>query len=148
MKTYTISEVSKRMGIPSSTLRYYEDEGLLSEVERTPSGQRIYTDKHIGRLEVIGCFKGAGMTLDELRDFLSYEEHVEDSIEDMLSLLERRRHTLHDQILTQIEAYENLLRKLAYYNDVKKSLDNGQTQPCWEDYAKKEYHADFNCVSS
>lgn len=45
MKTYTIKEISQMFHFPPSTLRYYEEVGLLTDMERTVSGQRIYTDK-------------------------------------------------------------------------------------------------------
>ena len=40
MKNYTIREISEMFELPSSTLRYYESEGLLPEVPKSSSGQR------------------------------------------------------------------------------------------------------------
>ena len=37
MKTYTIRELSEMCDLPASTLRYYESEGLLPEVPKSPS---------------------------------------------------------------------------------------------------------------
>jgi hypothetical protein len=45
MNTYTIKEVSERSGLSHSTLRYYEDIGLLSGVIHE-NNKRIYTDEH------------------------------------------------------------------------------------------------------
>lgn len=45
-----IGEVAAATGFPASTLRYYEDEGLLPAPDRTPSGQRVYRDAHVARL--------------------------------------------------------------------------------------------------
>lgn len=39
-KIYTIREVSKIFDLPVSTLRYYEDEGILTHVGRSASNQR------------------------------------------------------------------------------------------------------------
>ena len=50
MKTYSIREISELFSLPASTLRYYESEGLLPNVEKSSSGQRIYTEEHIERL--------------------------------------------------------------------------------------------------
>ena len=57
MKTYSIREISELFSLPASTLRYYESEGLLPNVEKSSSGQRIYTEEHIERLNCINCFK-------------------------------------------------------------------------------------------
>lgn len=50
-----------------STLRYYEDAGLLTNIGRTPAGQRIYLQCHINRMRTICCFKHAGMSIGEQR---------------------------------------------------------------------------------
>ena len=41
-QTYTIREMSERFGLPASTLRYYEEIGLLTDVIHTESKKRIY----------------------------------------------------------------------------------------------------------
>ena len=45
MKTYTIKEVSELFNIPNSTIRYYEEIGLLTKVERNYTGKRIFLEK-------------------------------------------------------------------------------------------------------
>ena len=40
--TYTIRQISNLYKLPTSTLRYYEDLGLLTDVVHTASGARIY----------------------------------------------------------------------------------------------------------
>ena len=50
MTTYTIKQVSQMFGLPASTLRYYEEIGLLPAVEKTKANQRIYTEEHIGEI--------------------------------------------------------------------------------------------------
>ena len=44
MVSYTIRQVATQFHMQPSTLRYYEDQGLLTNVERTETGQRIYED--------------------------------------------------------------------------------------------------------
>ena len=73
--SYTIRQVATQFHMQPSTLRYYEDQGLLTNVERTETGQRIYEDCHIDRLRAICCFKNAGMTIDDLKKFFVYESY-------------------------------------------------------------------------
>ena len=47
MQSYTIKEVSQMFQLPASTLRYYEDMGILTDIARTESGQRIYLQKQM-----------------------------------------------------------------------------------------------------
>ncbi|MFD4366460.1 MerR family transcriptional regulator [Rhodococcus sp. NPDC058521] len=69
MSTYRISELAERTRVPASTLRFYEDAGLLTP-ERTPSGYRIYDNSAVDRLAFITSAKAMGMTLDDIRDLL------------------------------------------------------------------------------
>ena len=52
-QTYTIREMSERFGLPASTLRYYEEIGLLTDVIHTESKKRIYTQQHINCMTAI-----------------------------------------------------------------------------------------------
>ena len=62
-QTYTIREMSERFGLPASTLRYYEEIGLLTDVIHTESKKRIYTQQHIDCMTAILCFKRTGLPI-------------------------------------------------------------------------------------
>ena len=70
MDGYSISQASQRTGFPATTLRFYEQAGLLHP-ERTPAGYRSYDDRHIELLSFIGRAKSFGLTLDEITELLS-----------------------------------------------------------------------------
>lgn len=61
--TYSIGEVSRMYHMPSSTLRFYEQEGILTNVTKDERGQRVYTQEHLNRLGTICCFKETGMKI-------------------------------------------------------------------------------------
>ena len=42
---YTVGEMAKMLEVPASTLRYYDKEGLLPFVERSPGGMRMFQEK-------------------------------------------------------------------------------------------------------
>lgn len=65
-----IGEVARQVGIRTSTIRYYESIGLLSEPERV-SGRRLYDEGVVERLEIIRTAQQAGFSLDEVRVLLS-----------------------------------------------------------------------------
>ncbi len=54
---YTVGEMAKILGVPASTLRYYDKEGLLPFVERSNGGIRMFTEKDYEWLKVIECLK-------------------------------------------------------------------------------------------
>lgn len=63
---YTVGEMAKLLGVSASTLRYYDKEGLLPFVERSPGGMRMFQEKDYEWLQVIGCLKKTGMPLEEI----------------------------------------------------------------------------------
>ncbi len=62
----TIGEMAARSGVRTSTLRYYEERGLISS-ERTTGGQRRYARENLRRVAVIRAAQVLGLTLDEIR---------------------------------------------------------------------------------
>lgn len=136
-KQYTISEVAKMFDMQTSTLRYYEEIGILTNIERTKSGKRIYLQKHINRLKTICCFKHTGMSIANLQEFFRYEENETAHIDDILKLLINQQAHVKQQIEQLQHDYAHVGRKLAYYSDIKKALDNNLPLPDWQDYKEK-----------
>jgi DNA-binding transcriptional MerR regulator len=60
-----ITEVTNRSGIPASTLRFYEEKGLISSIGRRGL-HRLFDPGVIERLAVIALGQSAGFTLDEI----------------------------------------------------------------------------------
>lgn len=139
MAQYTIREISEMFRLPSSTLRYYEDMGILTNINRTDSGQRIYEDCHVNRLKTICCFKNAGMSISQLKEFFTYESGEEEHIDNILILLNNHKASVNEQLKSLQEAYAHLLRKLHYYGDIKKSLESNQPLPEWKNYKFKTF---------
>ncbi|ONI49980.1 MULTISPECIES: heavy metal-responsive transcriptional regulator [unclassified Streptomyces] len=73
MRTYQISQLAERCGVPATTLRFYEDAGLLP-ADRTPSGYRVYGEDAVERLAFISSAKLLGLALEEIRDLLDVRE--------------------------------------------------------------------------
>ena len=67
---YTIKEVSALTGIPATTLRYYDKEGLLPFIERRESGYLLFSDGDIMMLRVIECLKSTGMSIKDILTLL------------------------------------------------------------------------------
>ncbi len=68
---YTIGQVSEMFGIPISTLRYYDKEGLFPGMQRT-SGIRRFGEKELEALRVIECLKKSGMEIKDIRQFMEW----------------------------------------------------------------------------
>ena len=70
---YAIGEMAKMLGVPASTLRYYDKEGLLPFVARSSGGIRQFLESDIEWLRVIGCMKKAGMSIKDIRQELKQQ---------------------------------------------------------------------------
>ncbi|KAA8821256.1 MerR family transcriptional regulator [Bifidobacterium vespertilionis] len=134
MAEYTIREVARKFHMQPSTLRYYEDAGLLTDVGRTETGQRVYRDCHIGQLGSIRCFKDAGMSIEDIKLFFTYEADEAGHIDEIMDLLESRRAAIVEQERLLAEAHAHILRKLHFYGAIRSAAAAGQPRPDWRDF--------------
>lgn len=133
MKTYTIREISEMFELPSSTLRYYESEGLLPEVPKSSSGQRIYSDEHVERLKCINYFKRTGMTIPQLRKFFIYEADEAAHIDKIISLLKDQEQIVNEKLIQLQKDSAHVHHKVEYYSEIKHALENNLPLPVWVD---------------
>ena len=66
---YTIGQVSALCGLPVSTLRYYDKEGLFPALQRD-SGIRKFEEKELEAIRVIECLKKSGLELRDIKRFM------------------------------------------------------------------------------
>ncbi|MCR6649189.1 MAG: MerR family transcriptional regulator [Cellulomonas sp.] len=68
--SYRIAEVAGLVGVPATTLRYYEDIGLVTQPARGGNGYRSYDDDDIARLRFITATKNLGIPLTDVADLV------------------------------------------------------------------------------
>lgn len=68
---YSIGRVSEMFGLPVSTLRYYDKEGLFPNIERV-SGIRKFSDRELESLRVIECLKKSGLEIKDIKQFMEW----------------------------------------------------------------------------
>ncbi|MEM7208281.1 MAG: helix-turn-helix domain-containing protein [Pseudomonadota bacterium] len=64
-----IGEVSKRSNLPASTLRHYEDKGLIRSIGRNGI-KRVFSNDIVERVAFISLARSAGLSLDEIKNML------------------------------------------------------------------------------
>lgn len=107
MSTYRISQLAEQVGVPATTLRFYEKEGLLTTA-RTPAGYRLYDDADADRVRFICAAKNLGLPLDHIRDLLSVWDG---------GTCREIRDELRPMITRQIEQAEQRIAELATFRD-------------------------------
>ncbi len=97
-----IGEVAKLVGMPTKTLRYYEELGLLSPSRQEGSGYRVFGWRELEQIEFVRRAKLMGLSLDQIRTLVVIAEDGAQSgvlhhLEDMLDVkLEETERTLEE----------------------------------------------------
>ena len=65
MKALDITEVARRSGVPASTLRFYEEKGLIVSIGRRGL-RRLFDGRVLERLAFIALGRASGFSLDEV----------------------------------------------------------------------------------
>ena len=115
---YTIKQVSERMQLPTSTLRYYDKEGLMPLLKRTEYGTRKYSDTDICWLELVCCLKNSGMPLDEIKVFMMLCLKGMSTCEQRREILEQHKSNIQRQIDVLDRSLGMVNYKLEHYNEV------------------------------
>ena len=110
-QTYTIREMSERFGLPASTLRYYEEIGLLTDVIHTESKKRIYTQQHIDCMTAILCFKRTGLPIAGIQEFFRLEDDIPGNIDQMVAILEEHEQNIREKIERMESDLEHIQQK-------------------------------------
>ncbi len=110
---YTIKEVSEKTGISAHTLRFYEKEGLLPDIERNTNGVRMYCDDNITWIETVQALRSTGLPLAEIKQYLELYRSKDSTLEQRKELLLHQKNKVEDQISRLIKTLEILNYKLA-----------------------------------
>lgn len=92
-----IGELATATGTTPTTLRFYEDAGLLTPAGRSASGYREFTHAAIDRLDFIHRGRAAGLTLAQIREVIELRDagatpcrHVRDLLNSRLAHLDQQ----------------------------------------------------------
>ena len=114
-----IRELSKQSGVPSKTIRYYEEVGLLPHAKRKSNGYREYENLDVERLKLVAGARRLDFSLEEIREILDLRDHGIAPCGVLLELLDQKS----DEISQRI-AELRLLQK-----DLRALYDSGLTFP-------------------
>lgn len=116
MMQYSIGEVASLAGIPISTLRYYDREGLFPNLERSGGGIRRFTDKEVEALGIIECLKTSGLSIQEIKQFLDWCQEGDSSLQKRRELFYERLAVVTKQ-MEELQKTMNTLRFKCWYYD-------------------------------
>ena len=115
MAEFSIGKVAQQTGVRSSTLRYYEEIGLLHPIRRV-SGRRQYDESIFQRLALIHTGQQAGFTLAEVKILLDNVLTSEDESAEWHELVDRKLKEI-DSRLRNIKSMKRLLEDIMDCDD-------------------------------
>lgn len=140
---YTVGEMAKRIGVAPSTLRYYEQEGLLPKVERSSGGMRLFDERDYDWLQTIVCLKQTGMQLRDIRDYMGMTARGDETIAARLQLLVNQRETIQSKMAQLRGILHTLEFKCWLYELAKKAGTTAVFNGMSIDQVPEEYRASY-----
>lgn len=122
----TIGQLARRVGLRTSALRYYEDQGLLQPDGRTDAGYRLYRQTAEQRLRLIQRAQRLGLSLDDIRQLLQGYQSGDLSDEVIIQIVEARALALEKQ-LTELLIVQHELDH--FLQDIRHEHDQQDQQP-------------------
>lgn len=132
--TFSIGETARMFGVPVSTLRYYDKEGLLPGVERAAGGARRFTGKALGALNIVECLKKSGLSIGQIRCFVEMVEQGDSTLTERRELFEKQKTAVAAQIDALRSTLDILEYKCWYYNTAERlGSEEAVAQLSWDE---------------
>lgn len=74
---FSIGELSRRTGVSTQAIRYYERIELLPPPRRAENGYRVYNDTDVERLQFVSRARQLDFSLDDITEILAFRERNE-----------------------------------------------------------------------
>ncbi len=112
-----IGELAQRTGLAPSKIRFYEAQGLISQVRRQANGYREYPPQTVQILEIIITAQAGGFALDQIRHLLPIPGMEKWNKEELLATL---KHKVAEIELLQKRLRQNKARLLEVIRQTEK----------------------------
>ena len=123
---YTIKDMSEMTGLPASTLRYYDKQGLLPHLRRDENNSRVFSDDDYSTLRLIDCLKRSGLSIKDIKHFIDMTGKGDEALSERLEIFTRRREILKQELANLQEVLNVIEYKCWYYG---KACEAGSEKP-------------------
>lgn len=124
---YTIGQVSQMFGLPVSTLRYYDNEGLFPEIQRV-SGIRKFSENELEALRVIDCLKKSGLEIKDIKQFMEWSKQGSETFQTRKELFENQKSVVEEEIAKLNKVLSMIQYKCWYYDEAIKDGSEDSVQ--------------------
>jgi len=110
-----IGELSSRTGRSIHTIRWYETQGLVPGVVRDAANRRVYSEQHVGWLDLMDRLRRTGMSIAEMREYTTLVQQGRTTLQQRREVLSRHRERVRERIAECTEALVLLDGKIDFY---------------------------------
>ena len=105
-----IGDVARRSGLPTKTIRYYEDIGLISPL-RGQNGYRSFRESDLHKLAFLGRARALGFSIEDCRTLLGlYQDGTRESAQ--VKAVAEQHLTAIDEKIAQLKSMRDTLSHL------------------------------------
>jgi DNA-binding transcriptional MerR regulator len=116
-KTYRIGDLAARSGRSVHAIRWYESQGLMPGVARDAGGRRVYSEQHLGWLDLMDRLRRTGMSIAEMRTYTQLVQQGRTTLAERKALLSAHRGRVTQTIAEWTQALRIVDSKIDYYGE-------------------------------
>jgi DNA-binding transcriptional MerR regulator len=119
---YPMKYVVENLNVSAKTLRFYEDQGILTNISRDENGRRVYSEQNIEWISFIRCLKETGMPLFKIKKYKDLYELGNITFLQRQELLMQHKLEVQKKIEESVKHLEEINYKLAMYELQKEEV--------------------------
>jgi len=119
-RRHSIKEAAALTGLPASTLRYYEQVGVIPAITRgASSGHRSYDEGDLDQLMWVACLAATGMSVNDMRRYMANSRLGAEAAADQKRLLEEQQRRLASEAEALVLRQRYVALKVTYWEAVQ-----------------------------
>lgn len=124
---YTVKQVAEMMELSSYTIRYYENSGLIPDVDRSGGNARMFSDYSVSWLHLVHCLRMTGLPIEGVKHYIDMCLEGDSTIPERAELIFLQEKNLRKQLRVLKQQMEVLKYKKKYYQNL---LEGHKKDPC------------------
>jgi DNA-binding transcriptional MerR regulator len=127
--TLRIGDIASRTGRSIHTIRWYEAQGLIPGISRDGGGRRVFSEYHVGWLDLMDRLRHTGMSIKQLREYTALVKQGSRTLKQRRALLAAHRARVQENIAQWSEALELVEAKIEFYDEWVARGERPQAEP-------------------
>ena len=120
-RLYTIGEAAEELGMPATTIRFYDKNGLIPNVSRTGGGVRLFDEDDLEWMRFVERLKVSGMPIKEIREYIQLYLEGDSTIEERRKIVYERKAAIEEQLKDLKLAHDFISYKCWFYDVASES---------------------------